>query len=61
MGAQGVWGAEVWAMGYRGMGLMPIGPIAHVPHWPCDLLPMWPIPLVPYTPCAAIAHVAHTL
>ena len=52
-GVQGVWAmgpmdnGGTGCMGYRGMGNgvqgmgpMPIGPIAHVPHWPCDLLPM---------------------
>ena len=39
---------------------IPLYPIAHVPHCPCDPLLMWPIPLVPHTPCAPITHVPHT-
>ena len=42
------------------MSQLPMSPIAHVPHWPCDLLTMWPIPHIPHTPCVPIAHVAHT-
>ena len=33
---------------------IPLYPIAHVPHCPCDPLPMWPIALVPHTPCALL-------
>ena len=41
------------------MSQLPMGPIAHGAHCPCDLLPMWAIPLVPHTSCAPIAHVPH--
>ena len=39
---------------------IPLYPIAHVPHCPCDPLPMWPIPLVPHTPFVPTTHMPHT-